>query len=185
MIWRCSHRDLQAGDSYEPGVVAGLINRPDRKCEGCGEPHWLRDCTTTSARMKERIWALTAGMRADATGGTAETSGKRRAQRDIICADCFGKHPVTRCPVPGKVIGNRIPGKLVGPSARLIGRTGAVSDVGDHLPHGCKRVTAAMADNGWKCVFRRTWCFGCSGTHPLYDCRSHSPTIRIGFGMRL
>ena len=72
-------------------------------CDGCGGRHWIRECTTTSTRMKERIWALKAGIGvANSTSGAKANRYSLRPQQDI-CAAWFGAHTVGRCPVPGRL----------------------------------------------------------------------------------
>jgi hypothetical protein len=135
-------------------------------CDGCGGRHWLRECTTTSTRMKERIWTLKAESDVDnSTSGAKDNRRSIRPRRDI-CASCFGAHTVGRCPIPGRLHWH---------AANWPGM-GCFGCGGNHPPHGCQWVAHAIIEPGWEQIFRRMWCFGCGGRHPLRGCTGHSPT---------
>jgi hypothetical protein len=165
--------DITANPAAERGGGGTADKQRVPICDGCGGRHWLRECTTTSSRMKDRIWALQArcgGINstsgAEATGGGGVRLRQQKLRRRDICAACFGAHTVGRCPVPGRLHWN---------AANWPGM-GCFGCGGDHPPHDCQWVARAKFDTGWEQVFRRMWCFGCGGQTALRACKNHSTT---------
>jgi hypothetical protein len=171
---RLREEERHGAETRPPGIAAE--RQIEICCEGCGGPHRLLECPTTTTNMKERIWAIKAALDGKPvprqrdnwrsrtiTSSDLERYGLRPRE---ICAACFGLHAVAQCPIPGRGIQN---------AANWSG-TGCFGCGGDHIPHSCSRVKNAVKDKRWRRIFRRMWCYGCGERHTLRACTSLSPT---------
>ena len=161
---QCRREEERHGAATRPpGIEAE--RRIDTGCLGCGGPHRLMECPTTTANMKDRLWDIQATIRGKPLPSPRDNGRYGSGPRDI-CAACFGLHAVARCPIPDRGIQN---------AANWPG-TGCFGCGGNHIPHRCSRVATAVEDKRWRRIFRRRWCYGCGERHALRACTSLSPT---------